>query len=131
MKLAWDSVEEGWSRPVDIKGVTIAKFLWTADQLSLAGANSKALNAIFSAVDVEVFKLISTCLTAKEAWDILQINFEGTNKVRLQRLQLLTSKFENLKMEDNEDIASFNSKLCDIANECYALGEKLSDEKLA
>lgn len=88
--------------------------------------NSNALNAIFSTVDVDAFKLISTCLIAKEAWQILETNFEGTNKVRLQWLQLLTTKFEEIRMEESKTIGDFNSKLCDIENECYALGEKLS-----
>ena len=33
-------------------------------------------------------------------------------------------------MMENETISDFNSKLCDIANEAFALGEKYSDIKL-
>ena len=33
-------------------------------------------------------------------------------------------------MEEDECIADFNSKLCDIANEAFTLGEKYSDAKL-
>ena len=38
---------------------------WTANEDKLANNNSKALNAIFNAVDANKFKLISTCETAK------------------------------------------------------------------
>ena len=37
---------------------------------------------------------------------------------------------EDLRMMDYETINDFNSKLCDIANEAFALGEKYLDTKL-
>ena len=40
---------------------------WTVGEDRLASSNSKALNAIFSAVDAEQFQLISQCEVAKEA----------------------------------------------------------------
>ena len=33
-------------------------------------------------------------------------------------------------MKEEESISDFNSKICDIANEAFALGEKYSEEKL-
>ena len=43
---------------------------------------------------------------------------------------MLTSTFEDLRMMDDETISDFNSKLCDIANETFALDEKYSNTKL-
>ena len=62
----------------------------------LANNNSKALNAIFNGVDANQFKLISICEMAKDAWEILQMAHEGTIAVRLSKLQILTTRFENL-----------------------------------
>ena len=42
--------------------------------------------------------------------------------VSLSRLELLTTKFENLKMREEETIEEFYVRLCDIANEAFALG---------
>lgn len=66
----------------------------------------------------------------REAWNILVVAHEGSSKVTMSRLQLLATKFENLKMEDDETIIEFNMRLLDIANESLALGEKISEEKL-
>ena len=33
-------------------------------------------------------------------------------------------------MQESETISKFNSKLCDITNKAFALGEKISEEKL-
>jgi hypothetical protein len=49
----------------------------------------------------------------------------------MSKLQLLTTKFENLRMEDDETISEFNTRLRDIANSTFALGEKILEEKLA
>jgi ribosome-associated translation inhibitor RaiA len=49
----------------------------------------------------------------------------------MSKLQLLTTKFENLKMDEYETILEFNARLRDIDNTYFALGEKTSEEKPA
>lgn len=48
----------------------------------------------------------------------------------MSKLQLLTTKFQSLKMSEDETIVEFNVRLLDIANESFSLGEKISEEKL-
>ena len=55
---------------------------------------------------------------------------EGTSAVKISKLQMLASKFEDLRMLDDESINDFNSKLCEIANEAFTLGEKYPEIKL-
>ena len=43
---------------------------------------------------------------------------------------MLASRFEDLKILEDETISDFNSKLYDIANETFNLGEKYSETKL-
>lgn len=49
----------------------------------------------------------------------------------MSRLQLLTTKFENLRMNEDEIVNGTHIRLLDIANTSFALGEKMSGEKLA
>lgn len=44
-----------------------------------AQVNAKALNTIFAGVDKKRFKLISTCTSIKNAWDIIQTVQESTS----------------------------------------------------
>ena len=74
--------------------------------------------------------MISTIEVAKESWDILHVHFEETNAVLESSLELLTTKFENLRMSEEETISDFNGKLCDNANESFFLREKILKEKL-
>jgi hypothetical protein len=44
-----------------------------------------------------MFRLIKQCTVAKDAWEILKTAHEGTTRVKSAKIQLLTTKFENLK----------------------------------
>ncbi|CAM9000315.1 unnamed protein product [Rhodiola kirilowii] len=72
---AWKAVLKGWTEPImnNLTGEPIAKpeALWTEEEDKASMGNSKAMNAIFSAVDENVMKLIINCEVAKDAWDIL------------------------------------------------------------
>jgi hypothetical protein len=67
---------------------------------------------------------------AKDAWEILKTTHEGTSKVKMLSLQLLTTNFENIKMKEDENIHDFHVNILDIANSFDSLGEKMFDEKL-
>ncbi|GAA0163613.1 hypothetical protein LIER_19434 [Lithospermum erythrorhizon] len=122
-----------WTAPRqnNAEGVAVVKkeANWTNDEAKLSLGNNKTWNAILCVVDVEVFKLISSCTVAKEAWKILQTAYERTQKVRTSRLQYLTTRWETLRMEEDESITTYNSKIKDLANESFALGERMSNER--
>ncbi|XP_073277715.1 uncharacterized protein [Primulina huaijiensis] len=131
---AWQRVLNGWSPPrtVDDDGDSRVKpeSSWSNDEVQTSNFNSKALNAIFTFVDVNMFSLITNCISAKEAWDILQKHCEWSESVRRTKLKMLTSKFESLRMEENETIVEYDRRLRDIANEAFSLGDPMSNERL-
>ena len=79
--------------------------------------NSRALNTIYNGVDLNVFKLINSNIIAKDAWKALEVAFEGTSKVKTSRLPLLTTKFESLRMMEEETINEYNVRVLKIAND--------------
>lgn len=107
-----------------------SKLKWLNAKDDATIRNSRELNALFNAVDQNVSKLINTCKSAKEAWSILKVAYEGTSKVKMSRLQVLTSRFEVLKMSEEKTIVEFNVRVLDIANESDVLREKMFDAKL-
>ena len=91
----------------------------------MANFNSRALNALFSAITNEEFKKISSTETVKEAWTILQTTYEGTKAVKDSKFQRLTTSFEEIKMEEDESFDEFYAKLKDIVNSAFNLGENI------
>jgi len=81
---------------------------WIVAEDELTLGNSKALNALFNGVDKNMFRLIKQCTIAKDAWEILKTTHEGTTKVKSTKLQLLTTKFENLRMLEDESIHDYH-----------------------
>ena len=120
----WDAVEVGWTK------LEATKSTWDKAALAVANANSKALNVIFCGVSPEEFHRISHITVVKEAWEILETTYEGTKKVKDTKLQMLTTRFEELKMSEDESFDSFYSKLNEVAVEKFNLEEKTEDSKI-
>ena len=95
-----------------------------------ANANSKALNVIFCGVSPNEFHRISHVSFAKEAWQILETIYEGTKKVKDTKLQMLTTRFEELKMSEDESFDSFYGKLNEVVFGKLNLGEKIEESKV-
>ena len=120
----WDSIENGYVKPMT------AKFEWDKAALALANASSKTINAIFCSVSTNEFHKISHVEIAKEAWKILETTYEGTKKVKDTKLQMLTTRFEELKVCDDESFDSFYGKLNEVVIAKLNLGEKIEDAKM-
>ena len=61
----WQAVKIGWTMPKE------APTDWDEAKIKAENFNSRALNALFSAVTNEEFKKISSTEIAKKAWTIL------------------------------------------------------------
>ena len=120
----WDVVDVRWTR------LEATKSTWDKTPLAVANANSKALNAIICGVSPDEFHRISHITIAKEVWQILETTYEGTKKVKDTKLQMLTTRFEELKMSENESFDSFYSKLNEMVIDKFNLGKKIEDLKI-
>ncbi|KAG7544219.1 Zinc finger CCHC-type [Arabidopsis thaliana x Arabidopsis arenosa] len=103
---------------------------WTTEEKNEAKFNAKALSAIFGSLPMNQFTRVQGCMSAKEAWDILQVTFEGTSTVKRTRLDMLASEFENLNMGEDDSVDNFSSKLSAIQQEAVVLGKTYKDKKL-
>ena len=112
----WAAVELGYTpKATDIDKETKQDFV----------VNAKAMNAILNGLCEAEFIKVMHRDTAKEMWDTLENIHEGDKKVKIAKLQVYKAQFENLKMNDDEDIASFFLKAVEIINNMKDLGEKM------
>ena len=103
------------------------KSTWDKASLATANANSKALNAIFCGVSLNEFHRISYVTIAKEAWQILEMTSKGTKRLKDTKLQMLTTRFEELKMSEDESFDSFYGKLNEVVIGKFNLEKKTND----
>ncbi|XP_065634652.1 uncharacterized protein LOC136069742 [Quercus suber] len=70
---------------------------------------------------------------AKSTWDKIALaaaNANRTKKVKDTKLQMLTTRFEELKMSEDESFDSFYSKLNEVVVGKFNFGEKTEDSKV-
>ena len=120
----WNSVEYGWEKP------TTPVSERQPSQKEAAAFNNKTMNVIFNTVSMEEFKRLSNVEVTHTAWNILQTVHKGTKTVKINKLHQLTSKFESIRMSDDESFDEFYAKLNDIVNSAYNLGEIYDQPKI-
>ena len=88
------------------------------------------MNLLYYALNVSEFNRISTCISAKEIWDRLEVTHEGTNQVKESKINMLVHKYELFQMEQNESITSMFTRFTDIVNNLKNLGKSYSNSDL-
>ena len=74
-----------------------------------------------------VFTKVAHCKSAKEIWDKLRNIYEGDSKVKEAKLQTYRGQFEQLKMEEDENIAAYFLRVDEIVNAIIGLGEEIEE----
>ena len=105
-----DFVENGYIEP---DAQTLAR--WTQDQRTQLKENhkkdSKVLFLIQQAVHDSIFPILVGVTKSKEAWDALQQAYQGSDKVKIVKLQSLRREFETLCMQSSEFIQDFLTRV--------------------
>jgi hypothetical protein len=121
----WKIVEYGWIKPEETTDeLTVAQ---TSAQLF---SNDKALHALCQALSSTEFARISNCESAQEAWQILETTYEGTKLVKSAKLQMLISRFEEIKILEDETFGEFYTRISNLRNSMVSLGKTVLDVKL-
>jgi hypothetical protein len=89
----------------------------------LISCNSKDIHVILGALAPTIASKVMGCNTTKEVWDKLKSIYEGDPKVKQVKLQRHRVEFENLKMDEKEDIATYFLRVYEVVNSIRRLGE--------
>jgi hypothetical protein len=115
----WQSIVDGYIAP---------SIPPTNDKaVKLSENNSKAINTLLDGLSDMVFTKIAHCKSAKEIWDKLRNIYEGDSKVKAAKLQTYRGQFEQLKMKEDEDIATYFLRVDEIVNAIIGLGEEIEE----
>jgi hypothetical protein len=95
------------------------------NEKNLRSCNSKAIHVILGELAQTISIKVMGCNTAKEVWDKLKSIYEGDPKVKQVKIQRHREKFENLNMNEKEDIAMGFLRVDEVVNSIRGLGEDL------
>ncbi|KAL6317771.1 hypothetical protein AAG906_030525 [Vitis piasezkii] len=91
--------------------------------------DAKALLFIQQCVG-NIFPIIMRASKDKEAWDILQQEFQGDKRTWSVKFQALRRELKNMKMKENETLNEFSSKFMELVNQMKSYGEEISDKRI-
>ncbi|MQL84774.1 hypothetical protein Taro_017295 [Colocasia esculenta] len=116
----WSIIEDG-----DLQ-ISKPKEEWTAEDKNNLSLNSKTKSFMCCALTKQEFNRISACKTAKDMWKTLRLTYEGTDKVKETRIDILVTKYEKFQMEQGESISQMYNDFTEIINGLTELGKKYS-----
>ena len=126
----WELVEYGFEEPGDedeFNGLTQAeKDLFKSNRKK----HSKALVFLYQAVHESVFPRIAVAKTSKEAWQTLKRAYQGMERAKITKLQLLRRYFENLCMKESDNIDSFFTYVIGLVTQIRSHGEILEGRRI-
>ena len=96
---------------------------WDENDLKMLQSNSKAMNILYCALDANEYNRISSCESAKEIWDRLEVTHEGTSQVKESKINMLVHNYELFRMKTDESITEMFTRFTDIINGLKSLGK--------
>ena len=77
-----------------------------------------------------MFPRIAVAKRSKDAWETLKIAYQGMEKVKTKKLQLLRRDFETLCMKESDNIDSFFTHVIEMVTQIRSHGETLEERRI-
>jgi len=126
----WEFVEDGFEEPADEDEFNNLTQAEKELLKSYKKKDSKDLYLLYQAVHESVFPRIAAAKTSKEAWKTLKIAYQGMEKVKTTKLQLLGRDFENLWMKESDNIDSFFTHVIGMVTQIRSYGEIFEERRI-
>ncbi|XP_049394800.1 uncharacterized protein LOC125859121 [Solanum stenotomum] len=115
--------KDGTEKPFNLESFDITK-----EQQEVIQTNVRAISLLYCAVSGAEYDKISTCETAKEMWDKLEVTYEGTTKVKEAQISSLVNEYKLFKMAEDENVETMFSRFSKIVCELKSFGMVYSNE---
>jgi hypothetical protein len=126
----WGIGGNGYVEPIDqttYNCLTKAEKNVLKDQRNKDG---KALFYIHQDMHESILPRVASENQAKGAWDILQTSYQGIDKVKTAKLDIVRRDFETLSMKDSDLVDSFYTHVIGLINQIKSHGEAIEEKKI-
>ena len=83
---------------------------------------------IASALSYVGYDDIKECSTAQQMWKTLSNIYGGDDNVKRAKRESLRGKFDDMKMEEGENVAQYGARMKEVVSAIRSLGGQLSEE---
>ena len=85
---------------------------------------------IHQAMHESILPRVAATIIAKQAWDTLETSYQGLDKVKTSKLQILRRDFESLSMKDIESVDSLYTRVVGLINQLKSNGENIEYQRV-
>eukprot|EP00253_Pinus_taeda_P022094 PITA_22094 len=114
----WNIVQNGFTPTVNEKG-----------NKNLVN-DAKAKNIIYNGLIESAYHNVLGCKTTKNVWDKLENIYVGDSNVKEAKLQIYKSKFEQLRMKEDNNIVAYFQHFDEITSTIEGLGELVKEKTI-
>ncbi|XP_074352748.1 uncharacterized protein LOC141691896 [Apium graveolens] len=97
---------------------------YTEKDIELDSLDAKVHHLLMESMDDDMSHQIVVCKNAKHMWQTIELLMEGTEDVRENRLDILTTQYEAFKSHPRENITSVFDRLNKLINELSIYGKR-------
>ena len=112
VSLLWEAVEKEMETDLPVNP-TLNQIKTYEERVS---KKFRALSTLHAAVDETIFTRIMACETAKQVWDKLRMEFQGSDKIKQMQLFNLRKEFELLRMKEAENVKAYIDRVMKVVN---------------
>nr|KYP44288.1 Retrovirus-related Pol polyprotein from transposon TNT 1-94 [Cajanus cajan] len=123
----WEPIEEDYAVHPLLENPTVAQLKNHKERKT---RKAKAKACLFSSVSKIIFTRIMNLNSAKDIWNYLKSEYQGSEQTKGMKALNLAREFEMQSMKETETIKSYANKLLSIANKVRLLGKDFSDERI-
>ncbi|KAK1378452.1 hypothetical protein POM88_025196 [Heracleum sosnowskyi] len=117
------------TKPVDATETTPATVVlkenkeWTPEDKAAMLKDAKVRNILHNSLDTVLSNIVIACKTAKEIWDALEVQCQGTEEIKKNRRGILIQEYEQFEARNNEDITEIYDRFITLLNELSLVGK--------
>ena len=99
------------------------KFEWTPEEKADVLKDAKVKNILHNSLDAVLSNRVITCKTAKEIWDALEVQCQGTKAIKKNRRALLIQEYEQFEAKTDESLTEVYDRFLSLLNELSLVGK--------
>ena len=103
---------------------------WTKVEKIKVLKNAKVRNILHNALDVVMSNRVITYKTSKETWDAVEVQCQGTKKMKKNMRYVITQEYEYFGAKANEFLIEIYDRYLTLLNKLAFVGKEYSNEDL-
>ncbi|KAK1379053.1 hypothetical protein POM88_025797 [Heracleum sosnowskyi] len=96
---------------------------WTPEDKAQIIKDAKVRNILHNGLDTVLSNRVIACKTAKEIWDALEVQCQGTEEIKKNRRGILIQEYEQFEAKHDEDIIEIYDRFLTLLNELSLVGK--------